>query len=101
MPTRPPGQCPPPPTAPSRPLLPLTHGTRALARAFLGDFPAAEQDVAATMRFAETTGRGYDRLFALTVGGIAALQPRRADAPEASFRSGRRRHGTRADTPPT
>jgi class 3 adenylate cyclase/tetratricopeptide (TPR) repeat protein len=72
----------------SRTLLPLTYGTRALTRAFLGDFPAAEQDVAATMRFAETTGRGYDRLFALTVGGIAALQQRRADTSEALFRSG-------------
>jgi class 3 adenylate cyclase/tetratricopeptide (TPR) repeat protein len=72
----------------SRTLLPLTHGTRALTRAFLGDFPGAERDVAAMTRFAETTGRAYDRLFALTVGGIAALQHRRADTSEALFRAG-------------
>ncbi len=72
----------------SRTMLPLTHGTRALTRAFRGDFPGAAQDIAASLHLAETTGRAYDRLFALTVGGLTALQQRRAAAAEAMLRDG-------------
>jgi class 3 adenylate cyclase/tetratricopeptide (TPR) repeat protein len=71
-----------------RTMLPLTHGTRALARCFLGDFHGAAEDVTAMTSLAHGTGRAYDRLFALTVGGLVELQQRRAPAAEAILREG-------------
>ena len=69
-------------------MLPLTHGTRALARSFLGDFPGAAEDISAMTHLAHGTGRGYDRLFALTVGGMTQLQQRRGAAAEGILRQG-------------
>jgi class 3 adenylate cyclase/tetratricopeptide (TPR) repeat protein len=72
----------------SRTLLPLTHGTRGLARAFLGEFTGAAEDVVTTTHLAAHTGRAYDRVFALTVGGLAALQRRQASLAETLCQQG-------------
>jgi len=67
---------------------PLTHGTRAYARALLGDFTGAALDAQATEHHARLSGREYDKIFAKLCGGFTALQQRDGAVSIALFRDG-------------
>ncbi|MBU6499696.1 MAG: hypothetical protein KGQ40_14305, partial [Rhodospirillales bacterium] len=63
----------------------LTHGTRAMSRAFLGDFAGAHADYEAARTQAVSSGRPYDKVFALGTRSFSLLHQRSAQS-EASFR---------------
>jgi tetratricopeptide (TPR) repeat protein len=63
----------------------LTHGTRALTRAFKGDFRVAAQDARDAKRYAQDSGRPYDLSFAAFAAGFVDLQRRQPDAAVDSF----------------
>jgi class 3 adenylate cyclase/tetratricopeptide (TPR) repeat protein len=67
---------------------PLTHGTRAYARALLGDFAGAVLDAEATEHYARSSGRDYDKIFAKVCGAFTALQQRCGATSVALFRDG-------------